>query len=50
MKEGLEEVKRLPAASGYDGTTMGFGNQDHAALKPTALVLRSWRDGKTVEL
>ena len=50
VKEGLEEVKRLPAATGYEGTTMGFGNWDHAALKGGYLVLRQWKDGKTVEL
>jgi len=50
VKEGLEEVKRLPAATGYEGTTMGFGNYDHAALKGGYLVLRQWKDGKTIEL
>jgi branched-chain amino acid transport system substrate-binding protein len=50
VKEGLEEVKRLPAASGYDGTTMGFGAWDRAALKGGYLVLRQWNGGKTVEL
>jgi branched-chain amino acid transport system substrate-binding protein len=50
VKEGLEEVKRLPAATGYEGTTMGFGNWDHAALKGSYLVLRQWKDGRTVEL
>ena len=50
VKEALEEVKRLPAATGYEGTTMGFGNYDHAALKGGYLVLRQWRDGKTREL
>jgi len=50
VKEGLEEVKRLPAATGHEGTTMGFGNYDHAALKGGYLVLRQWKDGKTVEL
>ncbi|HEV3351859.1 MAG TPA: ABC transporter substrate-binding protein [Acidimicrobiales bacterium] len=50
VREGLEEVKRLPAATGYEGTTMGFGNYDHAALKGGYLVLRQWKDGKTVEL
>jgi ABC-type branched-subunit amino acid transport system substrate-binding protein len=50
IKDGLEEVKRLPAASGYEGTTMGFGAWDHAALKGGYLVLRQWRNGKTVEL
>jgi len=50
LKEALEDLRRLPAASGYEGTTMGFGCYDHAALKPNSLVLRAWRGGKTVEL
>ena len=50
VREGLERVKRLPAASGKAGTTMGFGQWDHAALKGEALVLRTWRDGRSVEL
>jgi ABC-type branched-subunit amino acid transport system substrate-binding protein len=49
LKEGLERVKRLPASSGHDGTAMGFGQWDHAALKGEYLVLREWRDGKTVQ-
>jgi ABC-type branched-subunit amino acid transport system substrate-binding protein len=47
---GLQRVKRLPAASGKAGTTMGFGDWDHAALKGDALVLRAWRGGRTVEV
>jgi branched-chain amino acid transport system substrate-binding protein len=50
VREGLERVKRLPAAAGKQGTTMGFGQWDHAALKGEALVLRAWRDGHNVEL
>ena len=50
LKEGLERVKRLPAATGMDGTTMGFGHWDHGALKGRYLVLRSWRDGKSVQV
>jgi branched-chain amino acid transport system substrate-binding protein len=50
IKEGLERVKQLPAASGMDGTTMGFGHYDHGALKGRYLVLRQWRDGKTVQV
>jgi len=49
VRDGLERVKRLPASSGYDGTTMGFGQWDRGALKGEYLVLREWRDGKTVE-
>ena len=50
VKEGLERVKQLPATSGVEGTTMGFGNYDHAALKGDYLVLREWRDGRTVQV
>jgi ABC-type branched-subunit amino acid transport system substrate-binding protein len=50
IREGLERVKQLPAASGIDGTMMGFGNWDHAALKGGFLVLRQWRDGRTVQV
>jgi branched-chain amino acid transport system substrate-binding protein len=50
LLEGLERVKRLPASSGHEGTIMGFGGWDHAALKGEYLVLRSWRDGRTVQL
>jgi hypothetical protein len=50
LKEGLERVKQLPATSGVDGTMMGFGTYDHAALKGRYLVLREWRDGRTVQV
>jgi branched-chain amino acid transport system substrate-binding protein len=50
LKEGLERVKQLPATSGVEGTTMGFGVYDHAALKGQYLVLREWRDGKTMQV
>jgi len=50
VRDGLERVKRLAAASGKEGTTMGFGQWDHAALKGDALVLRAWRDGRNVEV
>jgi ABC-type branched-subunit amino acid transport system substrate-binding protein len=46
--DALENVKRLPATSGHAGTTMGFGTYDHGALKGPFLVLREWRDGRTV--
>lgn len=49
IREALESVKALPAASGSPGTVMGFGPWDHGALKGPYLVLRAWRDGKTVE-
>jgi branched-chain amino acid transport system substrate-binding protein len=50
IRDGLERVKAMPAASGLDGTRMGFGHWDHAALKGHFLVPRTWRDGRSVEL
>lgn len=50
LKDGLERVKQIPATSGLDGTTMGFGVYDHAALKGRFLVLREWKDGRTVQV
>jgi ABC-type branched-subunit amino acid transport system substrate-binding protein len=50
VRDALERVKRLPAACGYEGTTMGFGAYDHGALDRGFLVLREWRDGETVQV
>jgi len=50
LREGLERVKQLPATSGYNGTLMGFGVHDRGALKGQFLVLRAWRDGRTVQV
>ena len=50
VKDGLEQVKRLPAASGLDGTIMGFGTWDRAALKGTYLVLRRWQGGRSIQV
>jgi ABC-type branched-subunit amino acid transport system substrate-binding protein len=49
IRDALETVKRVPAASGHAGTTMGFGRWDHGALKGPYLVLREWRDGRSVQ-
>jgi len=49
VREGLEQVKFLPAAEGHEGTLLGFGNQDRGALHGRYLVLRQWRDGVSVE-
>lgn len=49
VREALESVKRLPASSGLQGTTMGFGVWDHAALKGPYLVLRRWENERTVQ-
>jgi len=48
VKESFEQVKCLPASLGLPGTTMGFGQWDRAALKGGYLVLRRWRDGRSV--
>jgi ABC-type branched-subunit amino acid transport system substrate-binding protein len=50
VREGMRSVKWLPATSGEPGTLMGFGNQDHGALKGHFLVLREWKNGKTVQV
>ncbi len=50
IADGLRRVKQLPATSGYEGTLMGFGTMDHAALKGHFLVLREWKDGRSVQV
>ena len=50
VKEGLEQVKWLPAAEGHEGTLLGFGKQDRGALHGRYLVLRQWQGGKSVEV
>lgn len=50
LADALRRVKRLPAATGRPGTLMGFGTYDHAALKGEFLVLREWKDGRTVQV
>jgi branched-chain amino acid transport system substrate-binding protein len=50
VKEGLEQLKWLPAAEGYDGTLLGFGHYDRGALHGRYLVLRQWINGRSVEV
>jgi ABC-type branched-subunit amino acid transport system substrate-binding protein len=50
IADGLCRVKQLPATSGHAGTLIGFGVWDHAALKGHYLVLRTWRDGHSVQV
>jgi ABC-type branched-subunit amino acid transport system substrate-binding protein len=50
IADGLRKVKQLPATSGHEGTLIGFGVWDHAALKGHYLVLRTWRDGHSVQV
>jgi branched-chain amino acid transport system substrate-binding protein len=50
VKEGLEQVKWIPAAQGHEGTLLGFGNYDRGALHGRYLVLRQWQDGQSLEI
>ena len=50
VKDGLEQVKWLPAAEGHEGTLLGFGNHDRGALHGRYLVLRQWSGGESVEV
>ena len=50
VKRGLELIKWLPAAEGYEGTLLGFGNQDRGALHGRYLVVRQWLNGKSVQV
>jgi branched-chain amino acid transport system substrate-binding protein len=49
VRDGFEQVKRLPASVGHAGTTMTIGHWDRAILKGQYLVLRQWRNGSTLE-
>jgi branched-chain amino acid transport system substrate-binding protein len=49
VKEGLERVKWLPAATGMAGTLMGFGCWERGALKGDFLVPRMWSGGESVQ-
>jgi branched-chain amino acid transport system substrate-binding protein len=50
VREGLEQVKWLPAAEGFEGTLLGFGHFDRGALHGRYLVLRQWLGGRTVQV
>lgn len=50
VREGLEQIKWLPAAEGVEGTLLSFGIQDRGALHGRYLVLRQWRAGRTVQV
>jgi ABC-type branched-subunit amino acid transport system substrate-binding protein len=50
VKEGLEQIKWLPAAEGQEGTLLGFGRYDRGALHGQYLVLRQWVDGQSIEV
>jgi len=50
LRAGLERINQIDAASGAPGTTLSFANYDHGALHGTFLVLRTWRDGRSVQV
>jgi branched-chain amino acid transport system substrate-binding protein len=50
FRDALERVKRLPATCGYEGTTLTFGYYDHGALHGDFLVLRTWVEGRSVQV
>lgn len=50
VRDGLEQIKWLPATEGHDGTQLGFGHRDRGALHGRYLVLRRWRNGESVQV
>lgn len=50
LRDGFERVKHLPSAIGHTGTMMTCGYWDRAILKGPYLVLREWREAKSVTL
>lgn len=50
LRDGLEQIKWLPAAEGEEGTLLGFGVHERGALHGRYLVLRRWIDGKSTQV
>jgi ABC-type branched-subunit amino acid transport system substrate-binding protein len=50
VRDGLEQIKWLPAAEGHEGVLLGFGHHDRGALHGRYLVMRQWRNGVSVEV
>ena len=50
LRDAFERVKLLPATCGHEGTTLTFGSFDHGALHGDYLVLRTWVDGRSVQV
>ncbi|HEV2310035.1 MAG TPA: ABC transporter substrate-binding protein [Acidimicrobiia bacterium] len=50
IRDAFERVKLLPATCGHEGTTLTFGFFDHGALHGDYLVLRTWVDGRSVQV
>jgi branched-chain amino acid transport system substrate-binding protein len=49
VREGLEQIKWIPAAEGHEGALLGFGRQDRGALHGRFMVLRRWVGGETIQ-
>jgi ABC-type branched-subunit amino acid transport system substrate-binding protein len=47
VRDGLEQIKWVPAAEGRPGTQLSFGHYERAALHGEYLVLRQWIGGET---
>ena len=50
VRDGLEQVKWLPAAEGHEGTQLSYGTQDRGALHGRYLVMRRWERGESIEV
>jgi len=50
VRRRLEDLDPMPAASGREGTRMGFGPTARQALTGEYLVLRTWVDGRSLEV
>jgi branched-chain amino acid transport system substrate-binding protein len=50
VREGLENVKWIPAAEGYDGTMLSLGHFDRGALHGRYLVMRQWQGTRSVQV
>ena len=48
LREGLEQVRMLPAANGGKGTVISFGPNDHRGYKSDYIVVRQVRDGRDI--
>jgi ABC-type branched-subunit amino acid transport system substrate-binding protein len=48
LREGLEQVRRVPATVGGPGNVLSFGPYDHRGYKGDYIVLRQIRDGQNV--
>ena len=48
LREGLEQVRMVPATTGSPGTVISYGPHDHRGLKGDYITLRQVRDGKNI--